>query len=233
MRNVGPRLWYVAATALLSLCFVPATSRAQNTMTLTSGGNFVLDGVYVGPYSATINGVSTQIVCDDYDDETYLNETWQAYTSSFPDPTNTYMENNHGATQQGYNEVAWLTQQLFAQVNAPGATNSSVGDVQFALWAIFGGESILNNLSGSDYTNALNWYNEAQGYENTSASGFTVYSWNGSTPTCGNGYCPPPPQEFLVATPEASQAGTLAADLLLFAVAVLVLRRRGLLAIPH
>jgi hypothetical protein len=222
----------LTATVVLTLCFASAAlcGPTGSTMTLTSGGNFILGDVYVGPYTATIDGVSTQVVCDDYEDNTYLNETWKATTSTLPSPSGTLWD-SRGASSNQYNEVAWLTEQLFAQASKPGATDSSVGDVQYALWAVFD-PSALNDLSGNDLNSANTWLKDAGAYGSTSFSGFTIYTPEAGTDTCGNGPCPTnPPQEFVVMTPEPSQAGLLAADLSLFAIAVLALRRRGWLAV--
>lgn len=35
-------------------------------------GTNVLNGVYVGAYTATINGVSTPVICDDFSDDSYI-----------------------------------------------------------------------------------------------------------------------------------------------------------------
>ena len=53
-------------------------SAAPVNMTLTGAGSNVLAGVYIGPYTALINGQSFNVICDDFLAETYLNESWTA-----------------------------------------------------------------------------------------------------------------------------------------------------------
>ena len=62
--------WGVAALALL--CIAPCAF-ASSSLTMTGAGNNVMDGVYVGPYYATVNGAAnTPVICDDFADETYI-----------------------------------------------------------------------------------------------------------------------------------------------------------------
>jgi hypothetical protein len=60
-----------------AVLFLAPTALADTaSMLLTgAGNNGLLGGVDVGPYTIEINGVSTSVVCDDYDDESYINET--------------------------------------------------------------------------------------------------------------------------------------------------------------
>src|ERR1700680_2605307 len=99
--------------AIAVLCVVPSFGVQTVTMTLTGPGqNGTLGGVYIGPYVATINNVpNVQVICDDFVDGTYLNETWTADVSSFPIPK----------TVQ-YQQAAWLTLQLL-NPSACGGTN--------------------------------------------------------------------------------------------------------------
>jgi hypothetical protein len=182
-------------------------------MTLSSAGNDVMGGVYVGPYTGTVNGVSTPVICDDFVNDSYAPEEWTAYVYSTPNSSTQEAANSGftgAALTQAYNEVGYLANLLLAQSD-PVIT----GEVDFALWSVFD-PSAINNLSGSQYTAALGYLNTAKTYANNSSyiSEFTIYSPDVAAPiTCGGGPCPAsPPQEFLVRTPEPASLATLGCD---------------------
>ena len=74
--------WRLSAVALL---FAPAMFAATVSMTLTSAGGNISNGVYVNPYTASINGVSTTVICDDYVDDSYVGESWTADVHTLSD----------------------------------------------------------------------------------------------------------------------------------------------------
>ncbi|MGH9395849.1 MAG: hypothetical protein ACRD18_03225 [Terriglobia bacterium] len=180
-----------------------------------------MGGVYVGPYTATINGVSTPVICDDFMDDTHVGESWNANVSTFPSLSNVHFEQGQSDQTKLYDEAAWLILQMTAPANA--SNPSTVGNIQYAIWAIFD-PSALNQISGSDLTNAQGWLSQAQAQTFTSGefSNFAVYTPTPSTP----------PQEFITySTPEPSVALILCANLLLFGLAAVFLRRRGMLLV--
>ncbi len=67
----------------------PTTSTA--CMDLVGAGSNIMANVYVGPYSPLINGgtTPTPIICDDFFDDSYFNETWTADVSSGSGPYST------------------------------------------------------------------------------------------------------------------------------------------------
>lgn len=171
-------------------------------MTLTGAGSNTLDGVYIGPYTATINGVSTPVICDDYADESYLPESWTANVASLTSLTNT----NHPGQTQDYEEIIYLSNELLA---AP-VNSLQAGEIQFALWAVFDPTALTD----------LTAYNSADGaaagaYLSGAVSnagpadltGYAIYTPIITDPITCSGYdrsvCPStPPQEFIVRTPE-------------------------------
>lgn len=206
------------------LCLAPyAVADSSTPMILTSAGSNVMDGVYVGAYTAMVNGVSTQVVCDDYADDSYLNESWNASVTNFSSLGSTKWQSS-----SGYNDAAWLMQKMFNSSN-----QTTVGEIQYAIWGIFDPSAI------TDLTNFNTTYGQAaQGWINTAAAqtytpgefpNFLVYTPVAGTATCGGGPCPTsgPPQEFLVVhAPESPFLTTLAGDMLGFALIALALRRR-------
>ncbi len=230
MKNVGKPLWGLFATAML--CCGPCVAALGYTtasMTLTGPGtNGALGNVYVGPYQGTINGVSTQIICDDFYDDSFLNESWTATVSSFSDLSHT----KYGATNlTQYDQAAWLTLQLLnTSTTCPAAANCA-GDIQFAIWQVFdngGSNQPFSLLSGNNLSNARYWLQQAQSQSYTTGqfSNFSSYTpiW---TPSCGGSPCPAsPPQEFFaVSTPEPPEVPLLAVDLSGVCALLLLLRR--------
>jgi len=71
--------------ALTLLCAAATSAFPQSTLTLTGAGPNSLAGVYIGPYTVTIDGVPTQAICDDYETETYFNTPWTANVSTLAD----------------------------------------------------------------------------------------------------------------------------------------------------
>ena len=208
--------WLVAGAVLL---FAPAALADGVTvsMLLTSPGtNGAMAGVYVGPYVAMVNGVSTPIVCDDYVDESYLNESWTANVSTLADLSGTKWGSLCNATTL-YEEAAWLTEQL---VSAP---PSQAGDIQFAIWALFD-PSAVDGLSLTDQGIVQGWLTQVEGMS-FSTSEFpniliytpnTNYSIECNGQPCAN----TPPQEFMVDTPEPGELGLLLIGLTAIAIGV-------------
>ena len=224
---------------------VPTTS-----MQLTGVGDSVTLGtVYVDPYLATVGGVAnTYVICDDWSNDTNKNETWTAQVINAATVSNsTYGTPMFGNNQTLYNQLAWLGAQLLA--NPTNGTNQT--EISFAIWDLSygingntqspdpltylsqnqGSAVQCKNQTVSCYQGTLNWLSQAGTEGNYNSAGWQIYNPVPGTQNGGSST----PQEFMTytpqAAPEASETAVLAGDLLLFGVAVLVLRRRGLLAI--
>jgi hypothetical protein len=222
MKNAVPRSLCLVTVGLL--CLAPyALADSTVPMLLTGAGSNVMDGVYVGAYTAMVNGVSTQVVCDDYADDSYLNESWKASVTNYSSLSSTKW-----TSPAGYNEAAWLVLQMFSSSN-----QTTIGEIQYAIWGIFDSNAITD-LTNYNYTYgqaAQGWINQAakQTYTTGEFSNFLVYTPVSGTETCNGGPCPTPgpPQEFLsVHVPESAFFPTLAGDMLGFALIAVALRRR-------
>lgn len=194
---------------------------AGNNFCLTgTGSNVVLDGVYISPYTATIDGVSTFVICDDFQDEVQVGESW-AVTSS---TGRTSTIGRFGAeNSDGYAKVAWLSQQLMTQ------PSSNAGAISFAIWAVFDQANVFNWLTAYNDTTTKNavtgWLTAAAGHTGDDYSYATFY-----TPVAGTQTCCGPPQEFVVIrTPEASAPVILGINFVGLG-ALLFLTRRKLFA---
>ncbi|HXX19791.1 MAG TPA: PEP-CTERM sorting domain-containing protein [Candidatus Acidoferrum sp.] len=189
------KAWKISlfAVALLFLSVAPAAFADSATLTLTGAGSNVVDGVYVGPYTATIAGTpgSVQVICDDYTHESFVGETWNAYVSSFPGLTNVRFTGS--SETQNYDEVAYLANNLF---NLGGTNNPEADALQFAIWDVFDPSAIApSTCFGAVAQDCVNYWltaAESQSYYAGEFSNILIY-----TPESGGN-----PQEFIVRTPE-------------------------------
>jgi hypothetical protein len=165
------------------------------SMTLTGGGNNVFNDVYIGPYTALINGVSTEVICDDYYNETYLYESWTATETTVGSSVTTAFG---PANSQQYDEVAWLAEQLMNPSTTCAFTPTNcAADIQYALWDVFD-PSASTGITGNDQQNIASWLSAAQTqtYSVGEFSNVDIY-----TPT---GFNPASPQEFIAVNPVPS-----------------------------
>ena len=223
--------WIVMAV----LCVAPGFATTA-TMTLTGPGqNGMLNDTYIGPYVATINNVpNLQVICDDFVDNTYLNENWTVNVQTLPTITGTDFASQGLAK---YEQAAWLSLQLLNPNSTciAGVTNCA-GDIQFAIWQVFdstpAAQAPFSYLSGKDLTSAQNWLTMATNHYNDPGidySAFSIFTPNQSYPiTCSGQNCTStPPQEFIVVrTPEPPVLAILGTDLSALGFLVFFLKRR-------
>lgn len=214
---------YAVAVALLSVA--PAAFAAQTAeMTLTGvGDNGYLGGVYIGPYVANINGVSTQVICDDFASDTYVGESWTANVYSFVDLNSVLGSTRFGLQADAlakYQQAAWLTLQLLnpPPASACGGSNCA-GQIQFAIWQLFDNSAPYP----TDYLSSFDrsWVNTywlpqaAANYASGDYSNFYIYTpVAGTEYGCPSGSCAGAPQEFLaIQTPEPAALAMIGFDL--------------------
>jgi len=236
-----------------------APSFAQN-MDLTGVGNGAVVsnssagfGVYVDPYTATVNGVAgASVICDDWSNNSYLNETWTATATSVASlnsgPTTTVLFSGAPASTSPtlpavsqavlYDEAAWLASNLLANPTNYGTQVS----VSFAIWELTQNATGSANESPTAYSFLQG--SNASAYQSTVnsllaaaavavAKGYQGQGWEILTPVdnaqmTGGGSASNPPQEFLVYTPESSSVVLLGADMLGLIALAFVFRRRVL-----
>lgn len=130
MKNRIGKPWYPIAAALFvaGLLLTPCAVAADVNMQLVGAGPDNLAGVYVGPYTALINGVATPVICDDFADDTYIQEKWQAVEGDFSNLSGAKFGTNSLLYEQG----AWLILQMLNPTNA-----GNIGAIQYALWELF------------------------------------------------------------------------------------------------
>jgi hypothetical protein len=138
-------LWF----AVMVMLFAAPGAFGQANLYLNDAGNNVMDGVYVGPYNATINGVSgQQIICDDFADDTNVGESWTASVTTLSNLAGTKWGSSSPSsswgsysTLQGYEAMLALSSQMLGNKNA-----MQVGYLAYAVWSIFDAGAVYNWL---------------------------------------------------------------------------------------
>lgn len=208
MVGLSKKVWFAIA-AMLVLSVVPAAFADSATLKLTSAGNNVMDGVYVGPYLAniTVGGVTQfnqQVICDDISDDSVVGHTWSATVNTFADLSHTLWGTqilSHGGTidqvNQLYNEAAWLA------VTMMGLPSSQQGLYSFAIWAVFNPSAVQSIVSSTEWKAISSLISTAQSQKYWKGEFANVLIYTPNSCTVGN--CPA--QEFLVVqTPEGGTA---------------------------
>jgi len=185
---------------VLVFCVALAASAgaSADSLTLVNGGSDVMGGVYVGPYNfqGTLGGQTAtfQLICDDFTHDVYSGESWNVLDSSFPALTNAKF-----APASSYEEVGWLTQQMFQNLS----NSQTVGEIQWAIWDIFDATASSNDpygsLTSSEDTQINYWLGQAAAnYASGNYSDLEVY-----TPVSGsqNPVADGEPQEYIGLTP--------------------------------
>ena len=143
---------YATILGLVVLCIcIPAFG--QNTVTLTgvngqySAGNLQSstsqpEQAYTGLYYATVDGAAnTGIICDDFNHNVTIGETWQANAVNTSSLTSTAgLEFGSTIGLVGYAEVASLVSEIFTLNNGSGTfdgiTKVTGTDLSEAIWDI-------------------------------------------------------------------------------------------------
>lgn len=250
MRNSVPKALFLA---ILGLICVTTGAFATQSFTLTSAGPANLGGVYTSPYTATIQGVGSNIAvfCDDFIDDVYIGETWQVNStklSELPllDPNSPLMWDTTNPTKQvtDYITVALLATQL---LNLGNPQSLEAEEISWAIWDVFDPTAPLYSADylGSYAPAVLGFLTDAQTKANaivnaangnlsaavSSFSNVTIYTPSPKDST-SVGSCPAGircglPQEFIsVSMAEPSSPLLLGIDFLAIGGLVLAVRRR-------
>jgi len=222
-------------SSLLLVCAAPYALATTVNMTLTGpppGPS--MGGVYTSPYTATINGVSTYVICDDFLTDVSAGLSWVATETSVADLQNettpsTAVKFDHTTTaaqqKQDYVAAAYLAEELMNVDQSTQAGQTIAGELSFAIWGVFDPPAISSTyLTPSELTAASNYKSQAY----TATAGQSPINYANVeifTPTPNQNTS----QEYLVVTaPEAPLPLVLAVDLSGFALFVLLLGKRML-----
>ena len=190
------RLLVRSVLLLLLLVSIPAAVQADtvtlnlvNTLPNNSAG-----GVYVYPYNFSINGSTTltALLCDDYNHEVQLGESWYANVNTLAAAA--AGAGLFGATTNYY-QAAWLFEQLVN--NSPYASPESIN---WAIWKIMSpGITVPSSVMGSASTQgSVAWWLDhiPATIDPNALSNIVVYTWDGNANTIVNGPGGPPQEYF-------------------------------------
>lgn len=177
----------IGAFGFLAALAVSQTAGMAQTVTLTllnpPNNGASTAGIDLSPYNFSVTplpsppGVtySTALICDDFNDEIYVNESWTAnvYTgTAIPGDVSTGSPggDSDGALGSGLSSATLMTdyEELGYLAYSLGQAGSDQAALSFAIWSVFEGSAVtasgaLNDLSSmelTDYNNALFIANE-------------------------------------------------------------------------
>jgi hypothetical protein len=184
-----------------------------------------LDGIYVSPYMAIVNGVETEVICDDFANEVALGESWTASEGVVGTSTEGLFGPENSA---GYAQVAWLSEQLLMPANLSNPSQQAL--ITYAIWSVFEPTDVEAWLNANP-SGGLTWsavYAESQlAPTSGNFSNVDIYTPTGGETCCGTA------QEFVVvdapkSAAEASSPAILGIDFLGLGVLLFVFRHQRL-----
>jgi hypothetical protein len=152
-------------------------SALADTLELTGVGPLQYGGIYTGPYTLSVNGVSTPLICDDFNDTASVGDTWPATAY-----TGTQIVNHPplglfgGIGATGYEEVFWLSEQMLKQVQL--GHSNAVSAISYAIWSITDpsvAAVITGGRPGDSSSNWVTWASKNYGSVIPNLNDFTVY----------------------------------------------------------
>jgi hypothetical protein len=168
------------ATGIGFLCFA-SSAIASDTLTLPGTGSLPNSfyGEFTSPYPGTVDGVATQLICDQLAQQFDVPAQWTANDitlGSLSDTTlNTDVTFHTGAFATVTAQVTAYVEAAYMAVNLLSLPSGSAAqaDESWALWDIFDGPAALNQAIGAgmpsaDQTNAANDLLAAQNFITTS-----------------------------------------------------------------
>jgi hypothetical protein len=250
-KTINTKLFLFASSALIcfTTCAVAGNTVSMELIAPAPGPNMA--GVYTDPYTAligapgqthaTITGVVTSVICDDFQtDVSTQTPPWQATETDLETiltetTTNDVVKFDTSDTvaqqQQDYEVAAYLAIEITNTDQSTSAGQVVAGDLSFALWSVFDpppdptGPLSGNFISGTDLAQAETYLAEAKSAVSSgwTPGNYTVDIYTPSYPSALSAA-----QEFLtVSAPEASTPILLAADMLGLLFLVKFLRKRA------
>jgi PEP-CTERM motif len=214
VRKIVPLVLLLLLSGIAVADSLTVTMKLTGVSASSAGGPNSGGGVYVYPYYFTVtssSGTTTEVplICDDYDSDVSILESWRAVVTPLTD----YAGNQDPRVALGitkstaYQEAAWLLSQLSGVPD-----QSTAVAVNFALWGLFS-DSVLTNSAYAS-SGAAGWLTKAAAGIKDSAFQATLGSYVVYTPIAGSqpsGYGVP--QEYIGRVPEPASLTMLGTGL--------------------
>jgi len=172
----GIRAFASVSTGIVLFCGISLAQTAS--LALNKTGSSTMGGVSVGPFTATINGVSTLVISDNFIDLARPGSSWTANVGSSSNLGHATFDLTGGL--KGYEEAAYLGSELLSAYNAHNTT--AMGEIQYAIWAVFDPLALVAlEFSNNSYYSAAESY--LSGAANKSYTNFSVYTPTGLSGT--------------------------------------------------
>lgn len=180
--------------AILSMCTGSALANSTVDMRLTGVGGNNAGGVYTYPYYISVNGGSPiEVICDSYDNEVTIGETWKAHVVGLLSGQGLF-----GKELLDYKAAGLIFKSIL-----DGALNVNVGN--FAIWGLFSSaakQSSYFKTSGA-LAVELKYLTMARTAPNSDFNGLVLY-----TPIPGSESANCTPQEYIGYAP-VPEPGTM------------------------
>jgi hypothetical protein len=195
MRRLRLAVPFLVALVALCLCTGSALANSTVNMQLTSVGGNSAGGVYTYPYYFSINGAApVALICDSYDNEVIVGETWQANVSSLLS----------GQGLFGNQLLDYKAAGLIFKSILNGTLSANVGN--YAMWGLFSTNAQSNPYFQSSGAGAIEtqYLALAATAQNSAFNGLVLY-----TPIAGTQSWGGTAQEYIGYSP-VPEPGTLA-----------------------
>jgi hypothetical protein len=145
------------AVAFVATVGVPLATAQTTTFTMLGNPGGVegpaMGGVYTSPYFATVGSSTIPVICDDFVDNTYFSESWNAYDTTLAQinagGTSDHAQFVTGGSSisvlggpsldqsQAYTVAAYLAVEILETNQSTSAGQEAAGDLSYALWGLF------------------------------------------------------------------------------------------------
>jgi hypothetical protein len=189
MRRLRLAVPFLVATVVLCLCTGSALANSTVNMQLTSVGGNNAGGVYTYPYYFSINGATpVALICDSYDNEVIVGETWKATVSSLLSGKGLF-----GNQLLDYKAAGLIFKSILS-----GTLSANVGN--YAIWGLFSTNAQNNPYFQSSGAGAIEtqYLGLAATAKNSAFNGLVLYTPIAGTQSWGGtaqeyiGYSPVP-----------------------------------------
>jgi hypothetical protein len=219
-KNIMRKSWLVAVA--LICCAASAFGQVNMTLTGPPPGPS-MGGIYTSPYTASIDNVSTPVICDDFTSESFQGLNWTAgvtglgalmgtvpsttvkFDHSIVNPTPAQALQEAAQQQMDYSVIAYLAMELMQVNQSTSAGQTAAGEISYAIWDVFDPAADMSSpiaLTGAELAgigNPLDGYTSGYLYnaeQAVTSLGLTPANFSGRTGYNVTIYTPTPNQNF-------------------------------------